>query len=97
MLPDFDLIGNFPIWSEYIIWGKGIILVYSSSTDGSGAKVTFVASAVVECIPYLYWCKYPNMVGISMSKYLLTSSAVKPGNVAKLPFCIAFIHILLIR
>jgi len=88
--------GNLPVWSVYIKWGRGIIFAYISSTGGSRVSYIFAARAVVDLIPYLCLYKCPKIVGNSDGKYFETKSFVRPGNVAKLPLSIALSHMLLI-
>ena len=74
-----------------------MILVYISSTGGSGANCMFAACAVVDLMPCLCLCRWPRIVGTSNGKYFDTNSFVKPGKVVKFPLLIALIYVVFTR
>ena len=71
-----------------------MILVYISSTSGSGTNCMFAAHAVIDLMPYLCLCRWPRMVGTSNGKYFDTNSFVKLGKVTKFPLLITLIYVL---
>ena len=73
-----DTYRNLPVKSAYALF----VVLY-------GASVTYISSDLffaVELVDSKYchsWCRWPKVVAIEVSRYFVTFSYVKPGNVRK--------------